>query len=78
MKTTIDAGWLKAMKWVFQDIDKYINENQYGNHHIIQHLLESANTDVTDTMKEKMHDKFVKFSKRKFCSTVLENVLNNV
>ena len=52
MKPTIDAKSLKELKVTFHAIVKCVNEsveNQYG-HHVIQHLLECADTDITDTI----------------------------
>merc|ERR1712176_1011214 len=51
-------------------------ENQYGNY-IIQHLLDLGPKDVTDTIKEKMHGKFVRYSKQKFSSNVVEKCLRH-
>lgn len=54
MKTTIDAGLLKAMKGVFHAIVEYENElveNQHANH-ITQHVLECAYTDITDIIEK--------------------------
>merc|ERR1712228_1123061 len=51
-------------------------ENQYGNY-IIQHLLDLGPKEVTDTIKEKMHGKFVRYSKQKFSSNVVEKCLRH-
>ncbi|ETO10775.1 hypothetical protein RFI_26601, partial [Reticulomyxa filosa] len=64
---------------VYMSIAKHTNslvENQYGNY-IIQHLLDVAPREVTDTIKEKMHGKFVRYSKQKFSSNVVEKCLKH-
>ncbi|ETO08152.1 hypothetical protein RFI_29237 [Reticulomyxa filosa] len=64
---------------VFMSIVKHTNplvENQYGNY-IVQHLLDVAPREVTDIIKEKMHGKFVRYSKQKFSSNVVEKCLRH-
>ena len=79
MKASVDAGPIQEMSAVFASIVKHANtlvENQYGNY-IIQHLLDLGPKDVTDTIKEKMHGKFVRYSKQKFSSNVVEKCLRH-
>merc|ERR1712032_929194 len=79
MKASVDAGPVSEMSAVFASIVKHANtlvENQYGNY-IVQHLLDLAPQDVTDLIKEKMHGKFVRYSKQKFSSNVVEKCLRH-
>jgi len=79
MKASVDAGPIQEMSAVFASIVKHANtlvENQYGNY-IIQHLLDLGPKEVTDTIKEKMHGKFVRYSKQKFSSNVVEKCLRH-
>jgi len=79
MKAAIDAGPIPEMANVFSGIVKHVNslvENQYGNY-IIQHLLDVSTVETTDTIKEKMHGKFVRYSKQKFSSNVVEKCLRH-
>jgi len=79
MKAAVDAGPVQEMSAVFASIVKHANtlvENQYGNY-IIQHLLDLGPKEVTDTVKEKMHGKFVRYSKQKFSSNVVEKCLRH-
>merc|ERR1712129_23696 len=79
MKASVDAGPVSEMSAVFASIVKHAStlvENQYGNY-IIQHLLDLGPKEVTDTIKEKMHGKFVRYSKQKFSSNVVEKCLRH-
>merc|ERR1719242_2875263 len=79
MKAAVDAGPAQDMRLGFMAVVKHANtlvENQYGNY-IVQHLLDLAPQDVTDLIKEKMHGKFVRYSKQKFSSNVVEKCLRH-
>merc|ERR1719319_578590 len=79
MKASVDAGPILEMQVGFASIVKHANtlvENQYGNY-IIQHLLDLGPREVTDTIKEKMYGKFVRYSKQKFSSNVVEKCLRH-
>merc|ERR1719330_437667 len=77
MKAAVDAGPHSQLTNVFNCIVKHTNtlvENQYGNY-IVQHLLDVCPPSITNTIKEKMHGKFVRYSKQKFSSNVVEKCL---
>ena len=76
MRAAIDAGSLKQLKVVFHGIVKCVNEltiNQCGNH-VIQHLLDCRDTDITDTI---MHNTVVQlqFSEQKCLSNDVERCI---
>jgi len=73
----VDAGPQSQLTNVFQCIVKHTNtlvENQYGNY-IVQHLLDVCPPSITNTIKEKMQSKYVRYSKQKFSSNVVEKCL---
>jgi len=77
MKAAVDAGPQSQLTNVFQCIVKHTNtlvENQYGNY-IVQHLLDVCPPSITNTIKEKMQSKYVRYSKQKFSSNVVEKCL---
>ncbi|ETO14552.1 hypothetical protein RFI_22816 [Reticulomyxa filosa] len=79
MKAAIEAGPAEEMIGVYNAVVKHTNslvENQYGNY-VVQHLLEVAPRVITDGIKEKMHGKFVRYSKQKFSSNVVEKCLRH-
>jgi len=79
MKAAVDAGPIEEMSAVMASIVKHATtlvENQYGNY-IIQHLLDLGPQDVTDQIKDRMHGKFVRYSKQKFSSNVVEKCLRH-
>jgi len=79
MKAAVDAGPHAQLTNVFNCIVKHTNtlvENQYGNY-IIQHLLDVCPPPITNTIKEKLSGKFVRYSKQKFSSNVVEKVIRH-
>jgi len=79
MKAAVDAGPHSQLTNVFNCIVKHTNtlvENQYGNY-IIQHLLDVCPLPITNTIKEKLSGKFVRYSKQKFSSNVVEKVIRH-
>ncbi|ETO35509.1 hypothetical protein RFI_01553 [Reticulomyxa filosa] len=79
MKSAMDTGPAEEMIGVYNAIVKHTNElveNQYGNY-IVQHLLDIGPRPITDGIKEKMHGKFVRYSKQKFSSNVVEKCLRH-
>jgi len=51
-------------------------ENQYGNY-IIQHLFDIGTPSITDQVKQKMVGRYVRYSKQKFSSNVVEKCLKH-
>jgi len=51
-------------------------ENQYGNY-IIQHLFDIGSPSTTDQVKQKMVGRYVRYSKQKFSSNVVEKCLKH-
>merc|ERR1719193_1595393 len=79
MKAAVDAGPHAQLTNVFNCIVKHTNtlvENQYGNY-IIQHLLDVCPRQITSTIKEKLCGKYVRYSKQKFSSNVVEKVIRH-
>lgn len=79
LKSAVDAGPAAQMQEVFSSLIKCTNtlvENQYGNY-IVQHLLEVSPKPVGIQLKQKMNGKYVRFSKQKFSSNVVEKCLRN-
>jgi len=79
MKAAVDAGPHSQLTNVFNCIVKHTNtlvENQYGNY-IIQHLLDVCPVQITNTIKEKLCGKYVRYSKQKFSSNVVEKVIRH-
>jgi hypothetical protein len=79
MKAAVDAGPHSQLTNVFNCIVKHTNtlvENQYGNY-IIQHLLDVCPAQITSTIKEKLSGKYVRYSKQKFSSNVVEKVIRH-
>merc|ERR1719233_593568 len=79
MKAAVDAGPHSQLTNVFNCIVKHTNtlvENQYGNY-IIQHLLDVCPVQITSTIKEKLCGKYVRYSKQKFRSNVVEKVIRH-
>lgn len=79
MKAAVDAGPHSQLTNVFNCIVKHTNtlvENQYGNY-IIQHLLDVCPVQITSTIKEKLCGKYVRYSKQKFSSNVVEKVIRH-
>eukprot|EP01083_Nonionella_stella_P089089 248560_1 len=79
LKAVVDAGPVSEMQEVFAALVKQTNmlvENQYGNY-IIQHLLDVAPKQVATQIKQKMNGKYVRFSKQKFSSNVVEKCLRH-
>jgi len=79
MKAAVDAGPHSQLTNVFNCISKHTNNlvvNQYGNY-IIQHLLDVCPVPITNTIKEKLSGQYVRFSKQKFSSNVVEKVIKH-
>jgi len=79
MKAAVDAGPHSQLTNVFNCISKHTNNlvvNQYGNY-IIQHLLDVCPSSITNTIKEKLSGQYVRFSKQKFSSNVVEKVIKH-
>lgn len=79
MKAAVDAGPHSQLTNVFNCIVKHTNtlvENQYGNY-IIQHLLDVCPVQITNTIKEKLCGRYVRYSKQKFSSNVVEKVIRH-
>jgi len=79
MKAAVDAGPHSQLTNVFNCISKHTNNlvvNQYGNY-IIQHLLDVCPSNITNTIKEKLSGQYVRYSKQKFSSNVVEKVINH-
>jgi len=80
MKAVFDSVHPKEqLQKLFESVVEHTNtlaENQYGNY-IIQHLLDIAPKDITDDMKLKMMGRYVRYSKQKFSSNVVEHCLKH-
>merc|ERR1719245_1025389 len=79
MKAAVDAGPHSQLTNVFNCIVKHTNtlvENQYGNY-IIQHLLDVCPVQITSTNKKKLCGNYVRYSKQKFSSNVVEKVIRH-
>jgi len=79
MKAAVDAGPHSQLTNVFNCISKHTNNlvvNQYGNY-IIQHLLDVCPSPITNTIKEKLCGQYVRYSKQKFSSNVVEKVIKH-
>lgn len=80
MKATFDSATAgKKLEKLFDAVVEQTNslaENQYGNY-IIQHLFDIGSKQVTSEVKRKMVGRYVRYSKQKFSSNVVEKVLKH-
>jgi len=79
LKATFDSARQNNVKKLNQAIIDHTNslaENQYGNY-IIQHLLDVGPEEVSNDIKNKMVGRFVRYSKQKFSSNVVEKCLKH-
>lgn len=80
MKATFDSATQSdKLENLFKSVVEHTNslaENQYGNY-IIQHLFDIGTTAVTDEVKERMKGRYVRYSKQKFSSNVVEKCLKH-
>lgn len=80
MKATFDSATPGAkLEKLFDAVVEHTNslaENQYGNY-IIQHLFDIGTPSITDQVKQKMVGRYVRYSKQKFSSNVVEKCLKH-
>merc|ERR1719414_2903510 len=80
MKATFDSATPgPKMDKLFKCVVEHTNslaENQYGNY-IIQHLFDIGSRKLTDQVKQKMVGRYVRYSKQKFSSNVVEKCLKH-
>jgi len=83
MKATFDSATpgakLEKQQMLFDAVVEHTNslaENQYGNY-IIQHLFDIGTPSITDQVKQKMVGRYVRYSKQKFSSNVVEKCLKH-
>lgn len=80
MKATFDSASPGAkLEKLFDAVVEHTNslaENQYGNY-IIQHLFDIGSPSTTDQVKQKMVGRYVRYSKQKFSSNVVEKCLKH-
>jgi len=79
LKATFDSARQQNLKKLNEAIIEHTNslaENQYGNY-IIQHLLDVGPKEVSDKIINKMIGRFVRYSKQKFSSNVVEKCLKH-
>ena len=79
IKDAVNNGTFREISAIVEAIAEHFHEIVVGldGNHIIQDLLKSPLTDITDKIKGKMHKKFVGYSKGRYSSFVVDKCLSH-